>query len=68
MNPEELREHLRAVCDAAGSQKLWAHAHEFSQAYVSDVIRGRSVPSPKLLKVLGLKKVVTYVEVNSGVV
>lgn len=46
---------------AKPTQIAWAKSHGVSPAYVSDVIAGRREPGKKILKALGLEKVVTYV-------
>lgn len=43
------------------TQASWAKANGISPAYVSDVIQGRREPGEKILKALGLKRVVSYV-------
>jgi len=42
------------------SQKKIAKEWHVSPAYFSDVIRGRREPGKKILKAMGLKKVVRY--------
>ncbi len=51
---------LKGVCHAEGSQYQWATKHKLSPAYVSDVIKGRRLPGPSLLKALKLERVVLY--------
>ena len=51
---------LRAVCDAAGSQRAWAAAHGLSVSYLSDVLLRRRPPGPAILRALGLRRIETY--------
>jgi len=46
---------------AKPTQAAWAKSNGISPAYVSDVIQGRREPGEKILKALGLKRVVSYV-------
>lgn len=55
----DVKEALKSV--AKPTQAEWARTHGISAAYVSDVIQGRREPGEKILKALGLEKVVTYV-------
>lgn len=45
---------LRRATDEAGGQKAFASQHGVSQAYISDVLRGRREPGPAILNTLGL--------------
>jgi len=54
-----IKNHLRDK--AKPTQAAWAKANGVSPAYVSDVIQGRREPGEKILKALGLKRVVSYV-------
>jgi len=58
---------LRRECDEAGSQKAWAEANGVSGAYVNDVLQARREPGDSILRALGLKKVVRYVEVRKPI-
>jgi len=64
MSAGELREMLRAACDAAGSQKAWAAANHVSTAYTNDVLTGRREPGEAICSALGVCRVVTYRECN----
>ena len=46
--------------DLCGSQKTVAFNFGISPQYLSDILRHRREPGGKVLRVLGLKKVVTY--------
>lgn len=50
---EEMRQLLREQCDRAGSQRAWADANTFSDAYICDVLKGARGISPELAKALG---------------
>lgn len=54
-----IKDQLRSK--AKPTQAAWAKAHGISPAYVSDVIQGRREPGEKILKALGLKRIVSYV-------
>lgn len=56
---------LRRACEQAGSQQAWAAANGVSAAYVCDVLNARREPGEAILRGLGLRKVVRYVEVRS---
>lgn len=56
----EVRLVLKSRCDRAGSCKAWAIKHGVSQPYVCDVIYGRRYPGEKILKALGLRRVIGY--------
>lgn len=58
ISPEGVVELLSAA--VAGNQTAWASAHDMSQTYVSDVLRGNKAPGIKMLNALGLERVVTY--------
>jgi DNA-binding transcriptional regulator YdaS (Cro superfamily) len=53
---------LSRECRAAGGQASWATANGVSPAYVSDVLNARREPGDSILRALGLRKVVRYVE------
>ncbi len=55
---------LREACKAAGGQAAWAARHALSPAYVSDVLNARRDPGDSILRALGMRKVVKYVEVR----
>lgn len=60
MTADEVRAILRQHCTSAGTHQAWADVHGLAQGYVSDVLRGRKLPGPGILKALGLVKVVSY--------
>ena len=51
---------LRSACLMAGGQKPFAMKHKMSTAYVNDVLRGRRYAGEKILKALGIVKVISY--------
>ena len=55
-------EKLRAACDEAGGQAAWADPRGVPRSIVSNVLRGDRLPTPKLLKAMGLKRVWVYRE------
>jgi hypothetical protein len=56
----EVLQMLRKACQDAGSQRAWAHAHEFSEAYVSDILSGRREITVSVANALGLLRTVAY--------
>jgi hypothetical protein len=63
MTLDKVVEQLRSEVAEAGSETAWAHPHGISQSYVNFVLRNAISPGPKLLKALGLKKVISYEKV-----
>lgn len=55
---------LARRCGEAGSQRAFAEAKGVSPQYITDVLRRKREPGQMVLDALGLKKVVTYVEVQ----
>ncbi len=53
---------LAKACRDAGGQAAWAASNGVSAAYVSDVLHARRDPGDSILRALGLRKVVRYVE------
>ena len=53
----ELRRKLHDACMEEGGRKQWATARGIAFGYVSAVIRGDAKPGKKILKALGLRKV-----------
>ena len=43
-----------------GSQKAFAHAHNLSEQYLSEVLRGSRQPGQKILDAMGYERVVSY--------
>lgn len=60
MNISELLSKIDSLVEKHGSQKALAQHLGISQQYLNDVVRLRRDPSEKLLKSLGLKKVISY--------
>lgn len=57
---------LRQWAERLGSQRALAKHLGVSEPYLSDVIHGRRDPGPKLLKALGLDRVVSYQPAKRG--
>lgn len=59
---EEIQVHhtVRRLCEEAGSIRKWAKANGLSDEQVRLFLTHKRPPEPKLLKVLGLRRVVTY--------
>lgn len=64
MTSEELRAILSLAVEQAGSQVKWAELHGVTQGFVSQVLRGESQPSQKILNALGLESVTSYRKVS----
>lgn len=62
MNKQRFVDYLVLLVSRQGSQKDAAQAWGISAAYLTDVLKGRRDPGPKLLKALGIRKEVTYRE------
>lgn len=65
MNTIEFTQYLKSQIHKAGSQKEFARLTGISESYLSDVLRSRRDPGEKLLKAVGVKRVVTYYIPNS---
>jgi hypothetical protein len=60
---------LKQQAREAGSQKILAIKWGISQQNLSDVIKGRTIPGPKILKMLGYESVVMFKKIyrsNAG--
>jgi hypothetical protein len=62
--PAALRERIRLVVAAAGSQDVSAKRLGISPQYLCDVLKGRREPGTKLLDALGYRRVVMYEQVR----
>lgn len=51
-----VRELLRGACKRAGTQKQFAIQHKLSASYINDVLKGKRMAGPSILKALKLKK------------
>lgn len=60
MTPTEFRINLRLILKQYDSQKQAAERWGVSEAYLSDVIRGRREPGELILNALHYKRVVSY--------
>lgn len=60
MTPDSVRALIRRACREAGSQKAWAKQHSINEAFLSQVLRGEREPSPSILDVFGLERIVSY--------
>lgn len=57
---DSFRQALSDACKAAGGQSAWAKANGVSDAYVSDVLRGRRDPGEAMTRALGFERVIYY--------
>ena len=63
--PDVLR-HLEQEVGAAGSQKAVAEAAGVSQAFLTDVLKGRRALTGPLVKWLGYERVIAYRRLRNG--
>lgn len=56
---------LRAACRDAGGQSAFAAAGGVSAQYVNDVMAGRRDAGESILRALGLRRIVRYVEIRA---
>ena len=55
-------ERLREACVAAGGQRSFAKAHNFTPAYVHDVLHRRRQLADRILAALGIERIIVYRE------
>jgi len=60
----EARAALKRVIATEGSQSAAARRLSITPQYMSDLLRNRRQPGPALLRRLGLRKIVTYEEME----
>ena len=64
LTEDELLEEFRALFNWRGGKRLtakqWASEHGFSQAYVSDVLRGNRGIADRFAEALGYQRIVTF--------
>lgn len=63
IDEEELRRRLREETELGGVQN-WADAYQFHASFVYDVLRGVKLPSDKLSRALGYRRVVRFEKVE----
>lgn len=61
MDEGRFMERLRREIVRNGNQKRTAEALGISQQFLTDVLKGRRSPGPKLLKAMGLERKIEYV-------
>jgi hypothetical protein len=66
MTPDSVRALIRRACKEAGSQKAWCKQHGIGEAFLSQVLRGEREPSPAILDIFDLEKVVSYRRKQDG--
>jgi transcriptional regulator with XRE-family HTH domain len=64
MTKDEVLKRLDTLCEKAGSMRKFALANGFSAGYVSQVMNGKSPPSKRLLKAMGINPKVSYVKIT----
>jgi hypothetical protein len=62
LTEEQVRETVRK-CMGKGSQKDMASVLRVSPQYLNDFLKGRREPGPSILKELGLRREVRYVDI-----
>lgn len=60
MTEDEVRQEVRRICEARGTQKAYADEIGVTAAYLHDFLNEKRGPGPSILKALGLRKVVRY--------
>lgn len=60
LTEQEVIERLRIAVEAAGGQRAFARAHEFTAGYINDVLRGKRAPAERVLAVLGIERVIVH--------
>ena len=60
MNIDVFIWYLKSEIEIAGSQKAFAARLGISEQYLTDILKRRREPGEKILKPLGLRRVVTY--------
>lgn len=60
MTKDELIEHLRKLVKEEGSQRNLAKRLGVSAPFIGDVLLGKREPAAKMLKALGLRRVITF--------
>lgn len=60
LTEQEVRERLRAAIADAGGQRAFASAHDFTVAYVNDVVHGRRALADRILAAIGVERKVIY--------
>lgn len=58
----QVRTWLKRVAVAAGGQSALARRWRIARPYLADIIAGRERPNPTVLRRLGLRRVVVYVD------
>jgi hypothetical protein len=64
---EDVLRLLRDEVSSAGSQTEWARQKSLDRVSICYVLNERRPPSPRLLKALGLRKVVAYTRCGKAV-
>lgn len=57
---------VQIAIKADGSQKAFAKRIGLSESYLSDVLNRRRDISPRILKFLGLERVISYRRIDGG--
>jgi hypothetical protein len=64
MTTEAVRAMLKRACN--GNQAKWAVERDIAPAYVSMVIQGRQEPGDKILRALGLRRLIGYERIEEA--
>lgn len=64
MTADDVRAMLRRACQSAGTARAWATKNRLSEAYVSDVLRGKREPAAAICDALGLEAETIYRKVQ----
>ena len=60
LSVDDVRELLRAEIDKAGTQTAWARRARVNRSIACSILAGKKTLQPKIVKALGLKKVIAY--------
>lgn len=66
IEPQRLLEMIQIGIQIEGSQKGFAQKIGVSEQYLSDILKGRREPGPKILKWFGLERTVYYRRIDGG--
>lgn len=63
---DQMIERLRWRIKEAGSQTAFGYLYGFNCRHISKIVRGAQLPPDRLLRILGLKKEITYIETGDS--
>jgi len=66
LTADQVRERLKADCEAAGGQSAWARQHCIQQSTLSNSLAGRRGIATPILRALGLRRGGTFFIADSA--